>query len=801
MSDGHVLPTAQTCGHGAMRLLVGVLTGVACALAGLALVLVVPLLGSTAEARAVGRGIVDNRLETRAEVDLSQIPALAKEIGADRLRARWTRIVVYWWRIQPYAPGVSYPEDADGDGYTDSYVRELSKTVGELRANHVKVILTPTEVPAWASDQDLWSPGYSPSLAMDVGDPEVLAEFGKLGAFLASSFNGAARYFECWNEPNTGGTFYPQSRPGDRYFGLRVYMKMLHAFYDGVKSANSRAVVMAGATSPRGADDEYSTSPRTFAKYLHDHRAGRYFDAYSHHPYCWGAPNQMPPDSRRTVWLANLGTLLKLFPKKDFYLTEFGYGTESPAFIGLPVTETTQALYLRQACKLVGHRYPQVKALLWFMVQDLGPEVDRPGAYMGLSRLDGTRKPGWFAFAGGNTLSLKAPRAVRKSATFVVSGLLTNRALGALAGKKIVLQRRRLTRTRWQTMARAPTGADGSYRFRVTQAGGKWLYRVSWRGVCESAGATVRTNAALRQLHVRVALPSHAVEPYANVTPRVKAIDQRGRAIKGVRCVFTWHEQAASPTARTYTNAAGVARHTRNVGSGPSGFRVSVTVRCAWRGQVRTCRTWFVPGPSLPAVPKVVFIGDSIAAGYFATTEASSFRGLVRARFVCSSELIGLYGWRSEDVDPASITAAAGDIVVVEMGTNDVTGNPGGVPGPPADLEANLRTVAEAARAGNAACRLIFLSVWGVAPARRPYDARIAVVAADYGRHFVSIAAIKDNFANSMPKGVATYVGVSDGWHPNNAGHAAIATAVGDVIAKLLGQDVTQADVYSPAVT
>lgn len=312
-------------------------------------------------------------------------------------------------------------------------------------------------------------------------------------------------------------------------------------------------------------------------------------------------------------------------------------------------------------------------------------------------------------------------------------------------------------------------------------------------------GACATPAAALRQLHVSVALPSHAVEPYANVTPRVKAIDQRGRAIKGVRCVFAWHEQAATPTASRYTNVAGVARHTRNVGSGPSGFKVSVIVRCSWRGQVRTCRTWFVPGPPLPAVPKVVFIGDSIAAGYFATTEASSFRGLVRARFVCSSELIGLYGWRSEDVDPASITAAAGDIVLVEMGTNDVTGYPSGVPGPPADLEANLRTVAEAARAGNAACRLLFLSVWESAPARRPYDARIAAVAADYGRHFVSIAAIKDDPASSMPAGAATYVGLSDGWHPNNSGHAAIAAAVGDVIAKMLGQAVTQADVYSPA--
>jgi hypothetical protein len=166
-------------------------------------------------------------------------------------------VLVHWTRLQPHAPGVSFADDANGDGYSDSYVSERKAVVGALTANSVKVILTPTDVPVWASDQALWSSppsgwghGYSPSYAMDTGDPTVLQQFGKLGAFLASSFGDAGAYLECWNEPNTGGTFYPQA-----------------------------------ATAPRGADDAFSTSPRTFATYLHDHGAVRYFDAYSHHPY------------------------------------------------------------------------------------------------------------------------------------------------------------------------------------------------------------------------------------------------------------------------------------------------------------------------------------------------------------------------------------------------------------------------------------------------------------------------------------------------------------------------------------
>lgn len=451
------------------------------------------------QAQAAGRGIVDNRLEIVSGVEPAEITALAKEIGRQRLHAKWTRVLVHWPRLQPNAPGVSFADDADGDGYSDSYVSELKAVVAALTANGVRVILTPTDVPVWASDQALWSsppsgwgPGYSPSYAMDTGDRTVLQQFGRLGAFLASSFGDAGAYLECWNEPNTGGSFYPQRRRGDRYFGLRVYTKMLRAFHDGAKSANSRAVVIAGATAPRGADDAFSTSPRTFATYLHDHGAARYFDAYSHHPYPWAAPEKLPPNSKQTVWLGNLGVLLDLFPNKDFYLTEFGYGTASPTLLGLEVSKATQARYLRQAYSLVAERYPQVKALLWFMVQDLAPTADRLGAYMGLSTVHGVRKPGWFAFAGGNRLSLNAPPATRRSARFRVSGILASRAFGALAGKQIMLQSHRPGQARWRMVSAGPTRSDGSYAFRITQTSTR-LYRVVWDGVCASARARVRT--------------------------------------------------------------------------------------------------------------------------------------------------------------------------------------------------------------------------------------------------------------------------------------------------------------------
>jgi hypothetical protein len=439
----------------------------------------------------VGRGIIDNRLEYVGGVDLAQVPGMVDELGPARLHARWTRLLVHWPRLQPVAPGVAFAGDADGDGYDDAYVAELNQIVDGLVQNGVNVIVSPTEVPQWASDRSLWytagSNGYSNNLAMDVSNPDVLRAFGALGAFLATGLDQPVRYLEVWNEPNTSGTFYPQCTDGDPDFGLRVYVRMLRAFHTAVKAAESDAVVIAGATAPRGADDALSTTPRTFATYLRDHNAGRYFEAYSHHPYCWGPPDSQPND-RRAVWLTNLGQLLRLFPKKPFYLTEFGYGTAEPTVIGLRVSPAKQARYLKEGYAYVA-RYPQVKALLWFMVQDLAPAPDRPGAYMGLRSTGGARKFAWYAFARDASLTLTATRPTRTAVTF--TGVLTSRAFGPLARKAVDLQVS-VPGGGWRRVATTTTGSQGEFTFARTATQSRIVYRAAWSQVSGSARTAVR---------------------------------------------------------------------------------------------------------------------------------------------------------------------------------------------------------------------------------------------------------------------------------------------------------------------
>ena len=179
---------------------------------------------------------------------------------------------------------------------------------------------------------------------------------------------------------------------------------MLKAFHAGVQRARTGVRVIAGATAPVGLNDIYRTSPQRFARFLQRNHAGRYFDVYSHHPYTPGgslypAPGQPPNDPSTTVTLGNLRTLLRLFPRKPFYLTEYGYATRPcVALGGFAVSEAEQARYLRQAYR-VAASYRQVKLVVWFLLRDQAPPGDpETGVYSGLRRANGERKPSWYSF-------------------------------------------------------------------------------------------------------------------------------------------------------------------------------------------------------------------------------------------------------------------------------------------------------------------------------------------------------------------------------------------------------------------
>jgi lysophospholipase L1-like esterase len=197
-----------------------------------------------------------------------------------------------------------------------------------------------------------------------------------------------------------------------------------------------------------------------------------------------------------------------------------------------------------------------------------------------------------------------------------------------------------------------------------------------------------------------------------------------------------------------------------------------------------------------------VFIGDSLTRGLFASTEAASFRALVTEAVPSTGAVLISSNGRSDGVDIVGVASTTGDIYVIGLGTNDASGAPTGVIASPEAVAGNLRAIVRAARTANPACRIVFLTVWQFPRRRAAYDAKIAALSAAVGRHVVDLGSVKDDPASAGPAGLMTAYGRSDAWHPNDAGHAAIALRVTGLIGRLLrlsGVEVQTGPTLSPS--
>ena len=111
---------------------------------------------------------------------------------------------------------------------------------------------------------------------------------------------------------------------------------------------------------------------------------------------------------------------------------------------------------------------------------------------MGVRTHRGQRKPSWYAFAGGNSLSIKAPASAKANESFTISGKLTYRAPATPQSQVLTLQARSPSGSTWKTLLTVNTARDGSYSRQLRQ-GASRVYRVLWGGVCQSAERKVTT--------------------------------------------------------------------------------------------------------------------------------------------------------------------------------------------------------------------------------------------------------------------------------------------------------------------
>lgn len=171
-------------------------------------------------------------------------------------------------------------------------------------------------------------------------------------------------------------------------------------------------------------------------------------------------------------------------------------------------------------------------------------------------------------------------------------------------------------------------------------------------------------------------------------------------------------------------------------------------------------------------VATVLVSGDSLSAAFFASTPEQGFVTLV-----------------ADDLGPVEITEAAQahqtlttvaaitdvpanvDLAIVELGTNDV-----GEQTPLADFDAQYGGLLDRIRSSSPDAAIVCLGTW--TGWGGDYDSLIERACVGHGGRYVALGGLFRDTANRGPEGRETFLGAGDDFHPNDAGHRAIADAV-----------------------
>jgi len=199
---------------------------------------------------------------------------------------------------------------------------------------------------------------------------------------------------------------------------------------------------------------------------------------------------------------------------------------------------------------------------------------------------------------------------------------------------------------------------------------------------------------------------------------------------------------------------------------------------------------------SHPLPRALLFIGDSLTGGYYATDQTHDYVAHVTADLGLPALYLSKhYGIRADEVQAEiqhGLAIPPARITVVELGTNDFSGyslvgahTPEGL----AAFTTAYRALLGEIRHVAPSTRLVCIGIWHVPgdtndlhETAGSYDQHIASACQAAHGTYVSLEAIAANGAYRGPVGQHTWLGLNDGWHPNDAGHTAIAAAIVHVL-------------------
>ncbi|MBC9735328.1 SGNH/GDSL hydrolase family protein [Nocardioides marmotae] len=167
----------------------------------------------------------------------------------------------------------------------------------------------------------------------------------------------------------------------------------------------------------------------------------------------------------------------------------------------------------------------------------------------------------------------------------------------------------------------------------------------------------------------------------------------------------------------------------------------------------------------------VLVAGDSLSQGRFALKARNGYvRRVERAldeHWDATATVVGDSGRQSFDVTP-DVPRRAFDLVILELGTNDATGNY-------AAFSENYSDLVRAVRKQSPDAGLVCLGSWQTEYRASLVDATIDRTCTEADGVYVDLNELYLDENLRGPEGAQGVYGVSDNFHPNDAGHGAMA--------------------------
>lgn len=172
-------------------------------------------------------------------------------------------------------------------------------------------------------------------------------------------------------------------------------------------------------------------------------------------------------------------------------------------------------------------------------------------------------------------------------------------------------------------------------------------------------------------------------------------------------------------------------------------------------------------------VLRITYLGDSLTAGLYASTEENTYRSLLTAAVASGGPFeeqgLRIVGGTVEQTLTANDEFPSDQhLYIVELGTNDINEVD------PRIFNEQYEEMLQRVRQASPDAALVCLGTWRPISRGGNYDIVIRQQCEDFGGRYRRMHDLEAEAINKGPAGEETFAGISDDFHPNDAGHLAI---------------------------